>query len=225
MQTTQQPPQTPQQFNSDAKHFSTNGQPPQKKKNGCLKMLMISVCAFLAFLLLIGIIFGGDKTETVSKSQDSVKVEFSPSQEEKKITWSYQEEIDEMTDAVSKWAAIVSHNYINQDFPYQGETHAQITVRYMKKYGTDVIINITQGQIIGNEYEGTNYVTVRFDDAAPKKYYFNESADRSPETVFLRKPKDFIDRCKSAKEIKIEIPIYQSGNPLFKFWVDEPLEW
>lgn len=95
----------------------------------------------------------------------------------------------------------------------------------MKKYGTNVMIQITQGQIIGNEYNGTNYVTVRFDEDAPKKYYFNEAADLSTETVFLTNPKGFIERCKKAKNIKVEIPLYQAGNPLFRFHVDESLVW
>lgn len=59
----------------------------------------------------------------------------------------------------------------------------------------------------------------------PKKYYFNEAADGSSEMVFLRNQSDFIKRCKQTKDIKIDIPIYQGGRPVFSFHVDEPLVW
>lgn len=198
---------------------------PKKKMNGCLKALLIVIGVFF-FFLFIGVAFGDEETSGSSSNNDSTKVE--PKKEVievPNITWNYTEEVDEMTDAVNKWASIKSDNYINQEFPYQGATFAEIGVRYMKKYGTDVMIKITQGQIIGNEYNGTNYITVRFDEDAPKKYYFNEAADLSTETVFLTNPKSFIEGCKKAKNIKVEIPLYQAGRPLFRFYVDESLVW
>ena len=95
----------------------------------------------------------------------------------------------------------------------------------MKKYGYDVLIQITKGQIVGNEYNGSNYVTVRFDDNAPKKYYFNDAEDGSSDVVFINKHSEFIKQCKQAKDIKVEIPLYQAGRPVFSFHVDEPLTW
>ena len=95
----------------------------------------------------------------------------------------------------------------------------------MKKYGYDVLITITQGQIDGRDYNGTNYITARFDEGTAKKYRFNEASDGSSNVVFLRNASDFIKRCKKAKDIKIDIPIYQAGRPVFSFHVDEPLVW
>lgn len=95
----------------------------------------------------------------------------------------------------------------------------------MKKYGYDVIIVISKGQIHGSRFNGDNYITARFDEGAPKKYYFNEAADGSSDRVFLTNKSDFIKRCKQAKDIKIDIPIFQSGRPAFTFHVDEPLVW
>lgn len=141
------------------------------------------------------------------------------------VTWYIRTEKDEMTDTKNIWASITSDNYIYQDFPYEGMTRAKIIVRYMKKYGYDVLIEISQGQIHGNEYNGQNYITVRFDEASPKRYYFNEAADGSSEVVFLNNRSDFMKRCKQAKDIKIDIPIWQEGRPVFTFHVDEPLVW
>lgn len=141
------------------------------------------------------------------------------------VTWNFTTQMDEMTDTKNIWARIVSDNYISQDFPYEGETRASITVRYMKKYGYDVLIYISQGQIDGREYYGTDYITARFDEGTPIKFYFNESNDGSSDVVFIRNSSDFIKRCKQARDIKIDIPIYQSGRPVFTFHVDEPLVW
>lgn len=142
-----------------------------------------------------------------------------------KAVWDFNIEKDEMTDTKNIWATITSDNYITQDFPYEGRTRATIIVRYMKKYGYDVLIQISQGQMNGREYYSTNYVTARFDDGNPKKYYFNESADGDSKVVFLRNHSEFIKNCKKAKDIKIDLPLYQGGRPVFTFHVDEPLVW
>lgn len=145
--------------------------------------------------------------------------------EPSKVTWYISTEKDEMTDTKNIWASITSDNYISQDFPYEGMTRATITVRYMKKYGFDVLIGISQGQIHESKYNGDNYITARFDEGSPKRYYFNEASDGSSEMVFLSNHSEFIKRCKQAKDIKIDIPIWQEGRPVFTFHVDEPLEW
>ena len=95
----------------------------------------------------------------------------------------------------------------------------------MKKYGNDVILTLSKGQLLSNEYNGTNYVTVRFDDDAPQKYYTNTPADGSSNVLFLNNAKKFIKRAKTAKTIKIQVPVYQEGTPIFTFKVDVPLTW
>lgn len=189
----------------------------------------------LVFFVFLGIFLGSKKevqqpelSYDEIEAADSIEViedEILKKPELSKVVWDFTITKDEMTDTKNIWATIRSDNFISQDFPYEGYTYASITVRYMKKYGYDVIIQITKGQIDGREYYGTHYVTARFDDGSPKKYYFNKAADGSSEMVFLRNYSDFIKRCKQAKNIKIDIPIYKSGRPVFSFHVDEPLVW
>lgn len=138
--------------------------------------------------------------------------------------WYFTFEKDPMTDSQNIWASIRSDNSISQDFPYH-EARTTITVRYMKKYGYDVLIGLSSGQIYGSEYNNDNYVKVRFDDGAPIKYWFNEPADGSSDNIFIRKKTDFISRCKKATHIKVELPIYQGGRPIFEFTVGSPLKW
>ena len=143
--------------------------------------------------------------------------------EVEKKTWSLQTKQDEMDDSKSYWYSLQSDNYANFDFPYEGDSYLTITVRWKKKYGYDVLLEITDGQMVGNEYNGTNYVRVRFDGGKVQKFYYNEPNDGSSNLVFLRNAQKFIEKCKNAKDIIIEQEFYQEGVHQFKFHVDEPL--
>lgn len=143
--------------------------------------------------------------------------------EVEKKAWSLQTKQDEMDDSKSYWYSLQSDNYANFDFPYEGDSYLTITVRWMKKYGYDVLLEITDGQMVGDEYNGTNYVRVRFDGGKVQKFYYNEPNDGSSNLVFLRNAQKFIQKCKNAKDIIIEQEFYQEGVHQFKFHVDEPL--
>ena len=159
--------------------------------------------------------------DSVAPTSESSSVE----KTESKKTWGFNFDMDKMTSSKNIWASITSDNSVDQDPPYSTTT-ATITIRYMKKWGGyDAIISIGNGQIYGNKYNDENYILARFDGGKPIKYWFNEPADGSSESVFIRKTSDFISHCKKAKDIKIELPLYEGGRPVFEFHVDEPLKW
>ena len=202
------------------------------KKGGCLKYGLIGFGVFM----LIGVIANiGDNSNSNSQNRnsDSITVDSvetddisTASQEYNQLkSWNYFTDTDEMNDSKSRFASLVSDNTVNFDFPYQGGSSLSLIVRYMKKYGTDVYIKISSGQFICNEYQGTNNVRVRFDDAAPIKFSTNEPSDGSSDMLFLNNAKKFIKLAKQAKTIKIEAPFYQEGNRIFTFTVDKPLGW
>ena len=200
----------------------------KKKMNGCLKWALIGLGVFVLLGIIANVADDGKSGDSVNSSGVKSSERQTPKEENvsKDIkTWDYQSSMDEMTDTENFWASLKSDNYVEQDFPYQGDTYATITVRYMKKYGNDVIINIDRGQIVGIDVNGTNFVSARFDSDKPTKYYFDNAADGSSEQVFLRNAKDFIKRCTKAKVIKVDIPMYQAGKPIFTFHVDKELEW
>lgn len=143
--------------------------------------------------------------------------------EVEKKTWSLKTKQDEMDDSKSYFYSLQSDNYANFDFPYEGDSYLTIGVRWMKKSGYDVLLKITDGQMVGNEYNGTNYVRVRFDGGKVQKFYYDEPNDGSSNLVFLRNAQKFIEKCKNAKDIIIEQEFYQEGVHQFKFHVDEPL--
>lgn len=139
--------------------------------------------------------------------------------------WNYDSRVDDMDSGISQWAWLKSDNFINMEFPYHGDTYATVTVRKTKEYGTDVYVKLDRGQFGGNSFKGTNYVRIRFDDAQPVKYKYNEAADGSTDVVFLRNAKDFIAKAKKAKRIKVEVNLWKEGNRVFDFSVDESLKW
>lgn len=203
-----------------------------KKGSGIIKAVFMGCLSYFILFMVIGfftyaLMSDQEKAEIKAEQakKDSVQAVTKTAMNNDSITWNIQTGIDEMTDTKNIFASIRSINYVEQGFPYQGDTYATIIVRYMKKYGYDVLIMIDRGQIAGLDISGTNYVTARFDEGAPQKYYFNDAADGSTEQVFLKKAKDFMDRCKKAKDIKVDIPLYQAGRPVFSFHVDKPLEW
>ena len=223
----------PQQSQSRQSVTTTNNYTKKGNSNtGC-----IIAIAIVAIIFLVFIVAGLSNKKNVSQlaeseAEEEVIVDTVEAcdtdgalSKSTKVVWDFTIEKDEMTDTKNIWATIISENFVSQNFPYEGLTYAKITIRYMKKYGYDAIISITKGQIHGSRYNGNNYITARFDDGTPKRYYFNEAADGSSEMVFISSKSDFIKKCKQAKSIKLDIPLFQAGRPVFSFQVDEPLTW
>lgn len=213
---------------------SKTQEPAPETKDSDINIPLVILAVIAIFILFIALYTcSGNRSmpqapEEVEEVVDSIEevVEVGPDiVEPSKKEWDFTIEKDPMTDTNNIWARISSDDYIMQDFPYEGYTYASITVRYMKKYGYNVLVQITKGQINGRSYSGTNYITARFDEGSPKRFYFDEAADGSSDIVFLRGSSDFISRCKKAKDILIDIPIYQNGRQTFSFHVDEPLVW
>lgn len=217
---------------------------PKKKDNGSVMTWIFIGVLFVMLLVAVVVVISNPgenqkaaRLERIAREkEDSIRrvmeatgrtySDFETQEVEKpKKEWSVSREVDPMTDKETVWKSITSKNGINQDFPYEGYTQAHITVRKSPKYGTDVYVQIDRGQINGNEYRGTNYVTVRFDKTKAKRYYFNEAASGSSDIVFLQGVNDFIRRAKEAKSIKMEVPVFEYGDAFFEFEVDEPLEW
>lgn len=217
--------------NAEKEGYSSTSVPDSQENNFNMLPIIIAVLAIVALFVILGTCARPKQPtqeneeylvmDSIEEVIDTVVADVEPSLK----TWDFNIQKDPMTDTNNIWAQIQSDDYISQDFPYEGYTYASITCRYMKKYGYDVIVQISKGQINGRSYSGTNYVTARFDEGTAKKYYFDEAADGSSDHVFLRNSSDFMSRCKKAKEIIIDIPIYKSGRPAFSFHVDEPLVW
>lgn len=214
---------------------NVNNEVKKENNNTGLIIIVLGIVAIVILFIFVGVL--SNKKQMTQSDDPEAEEEFvavdtlkgcdfdNALPEKAKVVWNLSIKRDEMTDSKNIWASIISDNSISQDFPYEGMTYAKITIRYMKKYGYDAIISVTKGQIHGNRFNGNNYITARFDDGTPKKYYFNEADDGSSEMVFISNKSDFIKKCKQAKSIKLDIPLFQAGRPVFSFQVDEPLTW
>ena len=169
-----------------------------------------------------------NKNDTIAvdsaNTNDSTAIYDSLNNEFKK-GWVYKSEVDEMDGSTTKKAIIESSNAVEFDFPYNGGSTLGICIRKTKKYGNEVMISISNGQFISNEYNGTNYVTVRFDNNAPIKFSTVEPSDYSSDLLFLENSKKFIKLAKNAKTIKIEAPFFNEGSYVFTFDTNKPLVW
>lgn len=186
------------------------------------KFLLTAFTVFFCFLLLNCVKV---KKSSSSPTQNTeVKESVEPQKEEVVEGWKYRTTTDEMTDKVAYFATIDATNTIQQDFPY-GETFSGITVRKSPRFGLDVMVMVSDGQIFGNEYYGDNYLEVRFDSLKVKKYYYTESSSLDSKTVFINDTNDFIAKAKKAKDIKISVPLYDEGRVIFRYHTDKPLKW
>lgn len=142
-----------------------------KKGSGFAKSICMG-CLSYVVLMLIGAVIAystmSDKEraemDTEDATEKSIHAGVKDATNMDSVTWDIQTSIDEMTDTKNILASIRSINHINQGFPYEGNSYAIITIRYMKKYGYDVLVQISKGQIHGSSYSGTDYITARFDE-------------------------------------------------------------
>lgn len=140
------------------------------------------------------------------------------------LTWHTYDKKDEMSGNVIKFASLKSINYINQRFPYEGDTYMEMTIRRGKT--TDVYFVIDRGQIQCSEYNGTDRISIKFDDEQPITFRTSEAQSGSSDIIFLSgNTKRFIEKCKKSKQIKVQIPIYEYGQAVFEFQITNPLEW
>lgn len=132
--------------------------------------------------------------------------------------WRYRVDADPMTSKKARYASIDSENTLNFDFPYQGEQHGTLILRDHPIHGRDVMITIDKGQILCQSYEDCT-VRVRFDEGSPQSWNAAGSADNRSTVIFLRNEGGFIQRLRAAKVVRIQIPIYQEGEPMLEFHV------
>jgi hypothetical protein len=132
--------------------------------------------------------------------------------------WSYFSDTDQMTGRTSRTATIESENTVDFDFPYQGAQHATLTIRNHPSYGRDAILSIREGQILCQSYEDCT-IKIRFDDGRAESWSAAGAADHSTTTVFIRSNDRFLQRMRAANVVRIQIPVYQEGNPTFEFRV------
>lgn len=190
-----------------------------------IKWVFLGLGAFFVFTFVIAMCSVSEEVGDNTNSEDNQSVSTESNKNDDLVEWKVRESVDEMTDTKNVWKSLESENEVEFSFPYDGGSSLKLEVRYMKKNGTDVILTISKGQLLSSEVIGSNYITVRFDEDAPQKFQTSSPTDGSSDCLFLKDEQKFINRAKTAKSIKIQVPVFQEGSPLFTFKVDMPLTW
>lgn len=138
--------------------------------------------------------------------------------------WQYETSTDKLSGKESKTATIRSDNSLSLAFPYEGVNYGRLIVRQHPQYGLDVIVAVSKGQIMCYSYDRCTQ-KIRFDDGGVEKLTVLAAADNSADVVFFAYPKWAIGKLKNAKEIVIQLTMYQAGNQTLVFTADKPLDW
>ena len=180
-----------------------------------MKKFLLAIFA----IVFIGCVYScGSDTDTKSETTETTAIETTTPEVK---GWGYDTLTDKMTDNAVVFRFLDSDNTVMQDEIY-GETGGTIAVRSMNG-ANEVMFSIENGQIVGNDIDGSNYVNVRFDGEQPVRYYYNECNDLNSTTVFLKNAKKFIEKAKTAKRILIEVALFETGNKVFEFSCDKSL--
>lgn len=132
--------------------------------------------------------------------------------------WSYRVNEDPMTSRKSRFASIESENTVDFDFPYQGSQRGTLTLRDHPTYGRDVIFSIERGQLLCPSYDDCQ-VRVRFDEGSSERWNAVGPSDNSSTSIFIRNQARFVQKLRAAKVVRLQVRIYQQGEPMFEFQV------
>lgn len=187
----------------------------RRTRNSSLNLAVLTI-AYIALVLGCRPPSGGSRSSNTTTAREVS----SPSANR----WRYTDERDEMGRGSIKTASLKSTNSISLEFPYQGEQHATLAIREHPKFGKDVFISIEKGQLLDSDFH--DRVTVRFDNDKTASFPTVRPADLSTETLFLRGTAfpTFLTKLRTAKTLRVEVPIYQAGNQVFEFNV-EGFDW
>lgn len=137
--------------------------------------------------------------------------------------WNYSKSKDKMSGKSTESAILTSENSLQLGFPYSGMNYGRILVRKHPQHGLDVIVSVDKGQILCDVY--TCQFKIRFDDGAVQNFTMVPSADHSSEVVFAKSPEWVVKNLRNAKTILIQIPMYNEGNQILEFKVNQTLVW
>jgi hypothetical protein len=138
----------------------------------------------------------------------------SPSKEPE--NWSYKHSDYEMSKGRIHWAFTDSTNTVNFRFPYSSPQHGTLILRIHPKSGKNVALLIEQGQLLVRSYEDS-YALVRFDDGDPINFRVVGAEDHSTTEAFFRDYQGFVNKMLKAKRVRISVPVYREGSPVFEF--------
>lgn len=138
-----------------------------------------------------------------------------------KESWTYDQNADQMTGKITKWACLDSADQLQFDFPYQGGSTGSICLR-KKGEGFDAYFKIDKGQLIC-DIEGCQ-VRLKVNGGDPVTMSGSPSNDGDSRFIFFDSYARILAIAKKAKEIRLEALYYQEGRQVLRFAPSEPLD-
>jgi hypothetical protein len=173
--------------------------------------IIIFLIVFGVIILLGVILSDNSKKDTTENNSESEKIE-----------WVYSEDIDKMEGTKQYFGIISSKNKIDFQFPYDGGSSFEITIRNLGKEN-EVLLSVSKGLFMIS-YDSSESIKVKFDDNESEYYTYNSPTDGSSDVIFIDNSKRFLKKLKSSKKVLIETTFYNEGNKVIEFDV-EGLKW
>ncbi len=133
--------------------------------------------------------------------------------------WVYETYTDTASGKETKVAHVMSNNLTHLEFPYQGGTHAFLSLAKHPRFGKSASVQVNKGQL-HCQYNNC-YISIRFDDGPVKKYNVSPPSDRSNETYFIEKHAEITKHLNTAKKAFVELTFFRQGSFTFEFNVSE----
>jgi len=132
--------------------------------------------------------------------------------------WDYQQDEDKMRGATTYRAVLASDNFINQSFPYEGDVHLNLYLRKRADGDKDVILHIEKGQMpCFSSSEGCSF-KAKFDNGPIQTFRAVGTSGAHDDAIFLDgNMKKFMSSLRKAKEVTIEVNLYETGRKQFTF--------
>jgi hypothetical protein len=183
-----------------------------------IKKIFIWIFGFGALVTLITGLTGGNTktTQTPTVSSNTATSPIAPTTPVVTSLWSYTTSEDKMRNATTQHASITSINALNFEFPYNGGSTTDLTLRKSPKFGNDAIITISKGQF---SCASDCTISVKFDNGKIEKYSATEPSDGTSNMLFITPYSKFVTKLKKAKHLVVEAEFYNEGVQQIEFEV------
>ncbi|MGX5818060.1 hypothetical protein ACWKWU_07690 [Chitinophaga lutea] len=131
------------------------------------------------------------------------------------LNWTYQEEVDQMTDGKKYFAYCESPTSLDFKFPYDGGSTATLILRHIDDQ-SDVLLTVSKGQFVGSVLADRT-VKLKFDNDAPVEIPYVSPSDGSANAIFLDFKSPLVERLKKAEQLKIEAEFFNEGLVIMDF--------
>jgi hypothetical protein len=160
---------------------------------------------------------GGKKEGDAKTGTEAAAASASDAKPSDAKSWKYSEKVDKMSSETNYYASIDANEKLKFDFPYDGGSVANLTVRNKGKEN-EIILSVSKGQF--NSKIENNTVRIKFDDEKPIEVPYTEPSSGSSDLIFIGTEKEVIAKLLTAKKVLIEAEFFNEGNRQMEFNVD-----